>query len=414
MPAMRCSSCQLPLTEAEWKLGKCPVCGEALAAAATSAPPPAAAKAESRGQGLEWITWTLFGVGFVAVAILIWLARTPVQDTALLAQMERLEERLQQLENLAKTNLAKTPTTDKTLLTRLDQLDEKMAESFKAAAPRAADIKEQSQQLARLEAKLEALSQRSFAPPTPPGPLQIRVISKDWGDADPDNLHAVCLSAASEIWQFVPDRRLEPITVNRSTGDPMVIFGRGPDGERRVKLNVKGKHWAQCAYQFSHEFCHILCNYREAKNPNLWFEEALCETASLFALRRMAETWKTKPPYPNWKSYAGALADYADNTARDAPALGGLTLAEWFTKNEPVLRSDGTNRQRIRLVALAMLKVLEKNPHHWQAVGYLNQWEAKDPNLTFTAYLNDWYQRVPAVHKPFVREIGALVSIDVK
>ena len=30
-------------------------------------------------------------------------------------------------------------------------------------------------------------------------------------------------------------------------------------------------------------------------------------------IEAMAESWKTKPPYPNWKGYSKALADYAAN-----------------------------------------------------------------------------------------------------
>jgi len=350
-------------------------------------------------------------IGFLMLAYLIWLAKSDPQVSLPLAGLERIEQRLQRLDNLTQSNGS---GEWKSLQLRLDQLEAKIAEMFASASPPLAEIKAQSQQISRLEVKLEGLTQRAFAPPAPPGPLQIRVISKDWGDAEPDNLQAVCISAANEIWRFFPDRRIEPITVNSTTKDPMVIFGRGPDGERRILLNIKGKLWARCAYQFSHEFCHILCNYRKVKNPNLWFEEALCETASLFALRRMAENWKSKPPYSNWKGYSTALEDYANTMSREVPSLDKLTLAEWFANNESLLRSDGTNRPRNRLFALAFLKLLEKNPHHWQAVGYLNQWEAMDPNLSFQAYLSDWFQRVPAIHKPFVQEIAGLFAIPLK
>ena len=63
--------------------------------------------------------------------------------------------------------------------------------------------------------------------------------------------------------------------------------------------SARDRKWAKFGYQFSHEFCHVLSNYENLKaNPNNWFHEAICELASVFTLRRMAERWPTHPPYP--------------------------------------------------------------------------------------------------------------------
>ncbi|MCP6756902.1 hypothetical protein NL533_35270, partial [Klebsiella pneumoniae] len=70
-----------------------------------------------------------------------------------------------------------------------------------------------------------------------------------------------------------------------------------------LKLDTSNTFWSQYAYQFAHEFCHVLCGYREDDPGTQWFEETLCETASLFVLRAMAREWKTAPPYPHWKDY---------------------------------------------------------------------------------------------------------------
>ena len=55
------------------------------------------------------------------------------------------------------------------------------------------------------------------------------------------------------------------------------------------------------AYQFAHEFCHILCNFDDDWKGNNWFEETMCETSSLFVLRRLSKEWEERPPYPAWK-----------------------------------------------------------------------------------------------------------------
>ena len=420
MSIYRCPSCQMPLTDAEWHLGKCAGCGLALPnAAAEPVAPKLAPEVKATAERDVWITRALIiGAFLLSVSLIIFQRPAPaiVESNALTAQdLEKLEHKLQRLEDAVNTNRQAKNGELKALTTRLDTLDTKIAELIAKQGQPSPDGKTQAEQLARVEAKLEALAQRAFAPPPPPGPLDIKVLNlKDWGDAVPENVQAVCISAAGELWQHFPDRRMEPITVVNSPRGPMVQFGRGPDGERRVLIQIKGRVWAQCAYQFSHEFCHILCNYREGKNANHWFEEALCETASLYALRRMAKTWTTKPPYVNWKSYSGSLSDYADETVRMTPPLDNLTLAAWYAKNEPTLRTNGVDRPRNRVVALALLKLLEREPHHWQAVGYLNQWDLKDGEQSFALYLSDWHRRVPAVHQPFVKEVAKLFEIPMR
>jgi hypothetical protein len=241
----------------------------------------------------------------------------------------------------------------------------------------------------------------------------ITVKKADWGDADHEDIEAVCLSVAGEMVVYFPKRKLDPIVIGTSrTSGPGVAFGIDAQGRRRVSLDVKDRQWAQFAYQFGHELGHILCNYREAKNPNLWFEEALCETASLFALRRMSQTWKTRPPYSNWKGYAGSLESYADRYIRGVAKLERERLPQWLGENEAALRK--LDRPKIHSVAAhVLLPLLEKTPAHWEALNWLNQFDAKK-ELTFEEYLEDWHARVPTVHKPFVADVAKAFGISLK
>ena len=76
-----------------------------------------------------------------------------------------------------------------------------------------------------------------------------------------------------------------------------------------IQLTARDTYWSQFAYQFSHELCHILSDYeRLGEGPNGWFHEAICESASVFTLRRMAERWRTCPPYAGRTDYAESLA----------------------------------------------------------------------------------------------------------
>lgn len=240
---------------------------------------------------------------------------------------------------------------------------------------------------------------------------RITVNKADWGDAPVANIEAVCRSVARELVEVFPKRKLDAIVIDRSRTVPITLFKTSAKGERQVNLNVSGTYWCQFAYQFGHEMGHILCNYRNAKNPNLWFEESLCETASLFAIRRMATTWKTRPPYPVWKDYARHLGEYAEDYIRTQEKLSRETLPAWFVRNEPALRK--IERPKIHAIAAhILLPMLEKEPKHWKALNMLNQFDASK-ELTFAEYLADWHGRVPDEHKPFVADIAKAFGIKV-
>lgn len=240
--------------------------------------------------------------------------------------------------------------------------------------------------------------------------LRIQILEDDWGESSQNDMQKVCLSSAEEIWKELKDDRLAPILVSRSKSGPISLYQRGRGYEYQVRLDTANRAWAQCAFQFSHEFCHILCNYRSAKNPQLWFEESLCELASIFSLRRMSESWKTQPPYPNWKSYAPALKNYADNRIEKYKSQSE-SLIDFYKKNKAKLEKNGTDRQLNGFVAFRLLSLFEKDPSLWQAVRYINL-GPQEENESFATYLEGWYARVPKPHRKSVAQIAKSFGID--
>ncbi|HLX64396.1 MAG TPA: hypothetical protein VKX17_24190 [Planctomycetota bacterium] len=220
------------------------------------------------------------------------------------------------------------------------------------------------------------------------------------------------LSAASELWKYFPERTLPPIEVS-PRGGPITLFQRGPNGEIRVKLDTGGYLWAQYSFQFAHEMCHILCDFKPHENPNHWFEESLCEAASVFALRHMAETWKTKPPYGNWKDYAKHLREYADDRTKLAQVPDGKTFLDWFQENEPDLRLKSTDRARNNIVAGVLVPLLEAEPKMWEAVTYLNT-EKLNKSYSFKQYLEAWRRNSQEKHRAFIDKIAKQFGLELK
>ena len=246
---------------------------------------------------------------------------------------------------------------------------------------------------------------------SPPHPLDIRVVGGDWGGGQVRDIQKVCHSAAMELWPYFAGRRLRPIVVSRSHEGPITLYQRLEQGQYQVRLDSEDNLWAQFSFQFAHEFCHVLCNYDDDEHPNRWFEESICELASLFALRRMAETWNTSPPYPNWKSYAPHLKDYADNRMREIQQPASTSLAEWYGENAQQLYAGAAGRERNRIVAAALLPLFEQQPQHWEAVGYLNCGKGFKKQ-SFQQYMQDWEYFAPERHKGFIKGIGKMFDVD--
>lgn len=240
--------------------------------------------------------------------------------------------------------------------------------------------------------------------------LRIVIVPGDWGDSGLPDMRKVCESAAGTILANLPDDGFAPILVERGKSSPITLFRRGEGHEYLVRLNTANRAWAQCAFQFAHEFCHIACNYQNVDNPQMWFEESLCECASLFALRRMAVEWKTNPPYSNWKSYSGSLAGYAADRVKKFESRKDST-ADFYKKHQKELEETATNRDLNGFVAIKLLPLFEKTPQAWQSLRYLNLGDPSE-NKSLADYLSGWHDRVPTQHKAFVRSVAGEFEVD--
>lgn len=239
----------------------------------------------------------------------------------------------------------------------------------------------------------------------------LRISDDGWGDARISDLRAVLNSAASILWSYFPDRKIEPIYVNRTHTGPMVHFERNYLKEIVMDLDSEGMLWCQYSYQFGHEFCHILSGFDKDSTANLWFEEVLCETASLFTLRHMADQWRVTPPFRNWKPYASALEDYADKVIKEREKIPPGQLPAFYRKHATDLRANPTRRELNGAMSLVFLEMFEQSPSSWEAVTWLNSRpSARDE--TFPFYLNKWLQAAPPRHQTFIA--GIIRAFDVK
>ena len=268
-----------------------------------------------------------------------------------------------------------------------------------------------------------ALARSGFAQTTNPAGRKLDFeIGSGFGGASAADISALLRSTGESLWQHCPHTRWEVpgFFIYHSDPYPITLDDHRSDGRIAIGLTPKGNLWAQFAYQFAHEFGHALAGHSNdwrkcairGPRPNHWLEESLCETASLFALRAMGKSWQTAPPYPNWKSYAIHLTEYAqerlDKTAQSHAADRGFLA--WFQENEASMRAKSTLREKNNVVAMKLLPLLEATPSGWEAITFYNLAKS-DPEKTLAAQFRDWNVNAPPLHRKFIGELAAIFGL---
>ena len=240
-------------------------------------------------------------------------------------------------------------------------------------------------------------------------PPEIVVAAGDW-DADVNTVRLVLSAAGEALWRYFSPAETDPVLVYPG-GGPLTLYRRGPANEYIVKLDTGGAYWAQYVFQFAHELCHVLIGIDRTNDDHRWFEESICELASLFVLRRLSEEWSSQPPYAHWQPYARHLSDYA--SARMESHLTGseVSLADWYAaKADPQGRLI-FRREWCTFVATSLLKDFEQTPDNWDTVRYL--YAGSREVLTFEAFLNCWHARVTKDQQEFIHTIGKRFAIEI-
>lgn len=249
--------------------------------------------------------------------------------------------------------------------------------------------------------------------------LEILVDRGGWGSASPAEVRAVALSAANEVWQNCPGQRIKPIHVYHRTDFPQTDFVHDWRGRVRIGLHPEDANWPQMAFQFGHEFCHALAQHsaialrgwHPGRHANLWFEESLCETSSLFVLHRLAAKWARNAPYEAWRAYAPAMDKFASDRLahpeRQLPA--GTTFSAWFRENEASLRENPVLRDKEVIIARQMLPLFEAEPAGWLAACYLNL-GAHQQGKSLAQYFTEWQNNSPPALRPFLSRLTALFT----
>ncbi len=218
----------------------------------------------------------------------------------------------------------------------------------------------------------------------------LTVINGNWGLTSLSAIRAVLLSAYGVLVSSFEAAPEAPVHISHwNKDDPFIVYDKRP---YQVFLTARETYWCQYVYQFSHELCHILTQFDSyKKHKHKWFEESLCELASLHVLRSLAEVWKEDPPSEVFEASAFARnhQTYAEKVERKTPIPPQTDLPAWLISNIDLLEKNSTCRELNRIVAVSLLRSFRGNPALWRDCGWLNRWDVRKDS-TFSEYLNSW------------------------
>ena len=211
----------------------------------------------------------------------------------------------------------------------------------------------------------------------------------NWGATSFRTVRAVLKSAFDvllDVFGRLPDA---PVHVARWSQDPRVFYDYRP---YEIRISARDTYWCQYVYQFSHELCHVMTNFdRHREHKHKWFEESLCELASLFVLHRLATVWKEHPPAEiiDAVEFAPHFRTYTDDTAAKYPRICSGDSQKWLSENIDSLEAYPYERKLNGTIAVLLLDRFIEDPSLWRDCGWLDHWDPS-ANVTFREYLDSW------------------------
>jgi len=229
---------------------------------------------------------------------------------------------------------------------------------------------------------------------------------EDWGDVETNEIHEVLSSTLSLFQPSSPTLQKLPIVVSATADEPKVLYELRDGHAYQIQLTAKNRHWCQYVFQFSHELGHIMCNFRKENHANLWFEESICEVASLYALRRIGNKWVEIQSDTNAKSYAQEFEKYRIHRIKESSYPENFQLTAWWNQNRSLLSQNPHLRKQNIWVALTLYDLFDQNPAiAWSACFYLNN-SPIHRKLDFEQYLQTWKNACSErTQKEFVEQI---------
>ena len=217
-------------------------------------------------------------------------------------------------------------------------------------------------------------------------PTQWKAVEDDGSITIPEPIDIICVLDDVKVLfepHFGKDRvNSHHLSILASHDCPSTFSKRGI-----IFLSARGRYWAKYMYQFAHELCHFII-YDGVATEMRWFEETICELASLYFLDRLSEKWTTAPPYPSWRDYSSSIKSYSESEMATAEKIpNGMTFSDFIASSLPALEIDCYQRAINTLCANHLLPIFKAEPSLWKDVPKIGD---LSPGGTFQKSLMEW------------------------
>ena len=151
----------------------------------------------------------------------------------------------------------------------------------------------------------------------------------------------------------------------------------------QIHLNTQENYWCQWIYQFAHEYCHHLINGKFTGEITglTWFEESICELASMFQLSLFCSSWSQS--HEEYQThYAPSLRDYLDALlSKNLRLLSSASHPGWLQSWDSILSEPAYHRDYYNVIATKMFPLFVEHPYLWKIILHLGdtrQWKTLD------------------------------------
>lgn len=177
-----------------------------------------------------------------------------------------------------------------------------------------------------------------------------------------------------------PDTVLQIID-NKQLGHPVCL-----DNNIIIFLSTAGNsYWAQNAYQLSHELCHHFIKKKTPTGNNSWFEESICELASIYFLLEIESIWSTSANATK-SSYISSIKNYLSNLLNNPLNINLKQLNIQSSAFYQEMNADTYLRDNNNFIANKLLPIFKKTPSLWGDVYLIRKLNIKDLNSFFTKW----------------------------
>lgn len=161
--------------------------------------------------------------------------------------------------------------------------------------------------------------------------------------------------------------------------DKYPVCEQGNKGHN-IYLCVKDNDYYQWIFQFSHEYCHHLINGTMSGDWSdmLWFEETICQIASLYNMFKMVDFCKENG-IEHYDSILNERLYYYLEKANNDYKLN--EKGGWFKSFAGQLRSERYKRDLYNSIAVLMYPLFIENPNLWKIILYIGDirsWNSLD------------------------------------